>query len=128
MVGAGWAWVWPMLAVVAGAVSAGFGGVAATCWVDGWGAGFAASVAVFAGSAAGFTAASLVGSGAGFAAAAAAGLATATSAGFAVSAGFAASGLGLGTGTLRLATCGADGGGLMAVRRPGAGGGGPGGP
>src|SRR5262245_62461724 len=113
MVGAGLAWVWPMLAVVAGAVSAGLAGVAAACWVGACGAGLAASVAGFAGS------------GAGFATAAVVGLAMATSAG---SAGFAASGLGLGTGTLRLATCGADAGGFRLLRSPGAGGSGPGGP
>src|SRR6185295_6149795 len=119
MVGAGLAWVWPMVAVVAGAAEA--------CWVDGCGAGLAASVAGFAGSIAVFTAASLAGAGAGFAAASVAGLATATAAGFAVSAGLAASGLGLGTGTLRLATCGAEPGGFRLLRSPGAGGSGPGG-
>ena len=93
MAGAGLACTWPMVAVVAGAVSSGLACcVTAACCVDGWGAGFAASAAGLAGSA-----------------------------------GFTASGLGFGTGTLRLATCGAEAGG-RGPRAVVVGGSGPGGP
>src|SRR5438874_1880052 len=73
-VGAGLAWVWPIVAVVVGPASTGFACVTASC-VDSAGAGFAASTAGFAGS--GAFAASVTG--------------------LAGSAGFAASGLGFGT-------------------------------
>jgi hypothetical protein len=89
--------------VVAGAASAGFTCVATACCVGGSAAGLLAT-----------------GSGAGFAGPADAGFAGSA-------AGFAASGFGFGTGTLRLATRGAATGGFRSLLTS-PGGSGPGGP